>query len=109
MKSSETSRERGYDAGRVNRRRRHILMDTMGPLLMVLVFSASVQDQDGARRLPIMKRSEMIPPATDFLQPRRVRRGTGTVRVAVAVPCRRGAYLFGQSANYFRLNFRSHS
>jgi hypothetical protein len=25
------------------------------------------------------------------------------------VPCRHGAYLFGQSANYFRLNFRSHS
>ena len=62
MKSSETSRERGYDAGRVNRRGRHILVDTMGPLLMVLDFSASVQDQDGARRLPIMKRSEMIPP-----------------------------------------------
>ena len=37
-------------------------MDTMGPLLMVLDFSASVQDQDGARRLPIMKQSEMIPP-----------------------------------------------
>ena len=51
MKSSETSRERGYDAGRVNGRRRHILVDTMGPLLMVLDFSASVQDQDGARRL----------------------------------------------------------
>ena len=52
MKSSETSRERGYDAGRVNGRRRHILVDTMGPLLMVLVFSANAQDQDGARRLP---------------------------------------------------------
>ena len=79
MKSSETNRERGSDAGRVNRRRRHILMDTMGPLLMVLVFSANAQDQDGG------------------------------ARVAVAVPCRHGAYLFGQSANYFRLNFRSHS
>ena len=109
MKSSETSRERGYDAGRVNRRGRHILVDTMGPLLMVLDFSASVQDQDGARRLPIMKRSEMIPPATDSLQPRRVRRGTETARVVVAVPCWRGAYLFGQSANYLPLNFRSHS
>ena len=51
MKSSETSRARGYDAGRVNGRRRHILVDTMGPLLMVLDFSASVQDEDGARRL----------------------------------------------------------
>ena len=52
MKSSETSRERGYDAGRVNGRRRHILMDTMGPLLMVLVFSANVQDQDGGAGCP---------------------------------------------------------
>ena len=52
MKSSETSREHGYDAGRVNRRRRHILMDTMGPLLMVLVFSANVQDQDGGAGCP---------------------------------------------------------
>ena len=51
MKSSETSRERGYDAGRVNGRRRHILMDTMGPLLLVLVFSANAQDKDGAPRL----------------------------------------------------------
>ena len=51
MKSSETSRARGYDAGRVNGRRRHILMDTMGPLLLVLVFSANAQDKDGARRL----------------------------------------------------------
>jgi hypothetical protein len=51
VKSSETSRERGYDAGRVNRRGRHFLEDTMGPLLMVLDFSASVQDEDGARRL----------------------------------------------------------
>jgi hypothetical protein len=51
VKSSETSRARGYDAGRVNGRRRHILMDTMGPLLLVLVFSANAQDKDGARRL----------------------------------------------------------
>jgi hypothetical protein len=46
VKSSETSRERGYDAGRVNGRRRHILMDTMGPLLMVLVFSANAQGRE---------------------------------------------------------------
>jgi hypothetical protein len=41
------------------------MVDTMGPWLMILDFSASVQDQDGARRLPrlpIMKRSEMISP-----------------------------------------------
>jgi hypothetical protein len=51
VKSSETSWARGYDAGRVNGRRRHILMDTMGPLLMVLDFSGNAQDKDGARRL----------------------------------------------------------
>lgn len=48
---------RGYDAGKkVNGRKRHILVDTMGLLLTVLVTVASVQDRDGAfsmlRNLP---------------------------------------------------------
>jgi hypothetical protein len=60
VKSSETSRERGYDAGRVNGRRRHILMDTMGPLLMVLDFSANAQDKDGARRLQSLCHAEVM-------------------------------------------------
>lgn len=41
---------RGYDAGKhVKGRKRHILVDTMGLLLVVVVSAASVQDRDGAR------------------------------------------------------------
>lgn len=43
---------RGYDAGKhVNGRKRHILVDTLGLLLTVVVTVASVQDRDGARVL----------------------------------------------------------
>lgn len=43
---------RGYDAGKkVNGRKRHILVDTLGLLLTVVVTAASVQDRDGARRM----------------------------------------------------------
>lgn len=39
---------RGYDAGKkVNGRKRHIVTDTLGLLLVVLVTAASVQDRDG--------------------------------------------------------------
>ncbi|MBK5191518.1 MAG: IS5 family transposase [Methanosarcinales archaeon] len=49
VKTTETKGERGYDAGKkVNGRKRHILVDTMGLLLMVVVHIASVQDRDGA-------------------------------------------------------------
>jgi putative transposase len=52
VKASETSGQRGYDAGKkVNGIKRHILVDTMGLLLMVLVLPASVQDREGARLL----------------------------------------------------------
>jgi transposase len=41
---------RGYDAGKkVNGRKRHIVVDAMGLLLVVVVTAASVQDRDGAR------------------------------------------------------------
>ena len=40
---------RGYDAGKkINGRKRHIVVDTIG-LLVVMVSAASVQDRDGAR------------------------------------------------------------
>jgi transposase len=43
---------RGYDAGKkVNGRKRHIGVDTMGLLLWVLVTPANVQDRDGAKPL----------------------------------------------------------
>jgi transposase len=50
---SRTSR--GYDAGKkVNGRKRHIAVDTLGLLLCVLVTAASTQDRDGAR--PLLQR-----------------------------------------------------
>jgi transposase len=43
---------RGYDAGKkVNGRKRHIAVDTLGLLLVVLVTGAGVQDRDGGRML----------------------------------------------------------
>lgn len=43
---------RGYDAGKhVVGRKRHLLVDTLGLILEVVVSSASVQDRDGARSL----------------------------------------------------------
>jgi transposase len=43
---------RGYDAGkRINGRKRHVVVDSLGLLLTVLVTAASVQDRDGAFRL----------------------------------------------------------
>lgn len=41
---------RGFDAGKkVNGRKRHIVTDTLGLLVVVLVTSAGVQDRDGGR------------------------------------------------------------
>lgn len=52
VKASETCGARGYDAGKkINGTKRHILVDTLGLLLMVLVLPANVQDRDGARQL----------------------------------------------------------
>jgi putative transposase len=52
VKSSETSDERGYDAGKkINGRKRHILVDTIGLLLKVMVLPANIQDRDGAKPL----------------------------------------------------------
>jgi putative transposase len=44
--------DRGYDAGkRVKGRKRHVLVDTLGLLLVVVVTSAAIQDRDGAKLL----------------------------------------------------------
>lgn len=52
VKSSECSDERGYDAGKkINGRKRHLLVDTIGLVLLVMVLPANVQDRDGARQL----------------------------------------------------------
>ena len=54
VKAAETvpTSSRGFDAGKkINGRKRHIAVDTLGLLLTVLVTAASTQDRDGARPL----------------------------------------------------------
>jgi len=52
VKSTESSDERGYDAGKkINGRKRHLLVDTMGLILLALVLPANIQDRDGAKQL----------------------------------------------------------
>lgn len=49
-KTTEAGGVRGYDAGKkVNGRKRHILVDTLGNLLEVVVHAADIQDRDGAK------------------------------------------------------------
>lgn len=53
---------RGHDAGKkVNGRKRHIVTDTLGLLIVVLVTAASMQDRDGAR--PVLTRAKMAMPS----------------------------------------------
>ena len=62
VKSTETSDERGYDAGKkVNGRKRHILVDTIGLLLMVVVLPANIQDRHGAKELLAAFFSQVTP------------------------------------------------
>ena len=50
VKTTEQGGPRGYDGGKkVNGRKRHLLVDTLGLLLNVVVHPANVQDRDGAR------------------------------------------------------------
>lgn len=52
VKVTEQGGPRGYDAGKqVKGRKRHLVVDTLGLLLAVLVTAASVQDRDGAKRV----------------------------------------------------------
>lgn len=52
VKTTETSGVRGFDSGKkVNGIKRHLLVDTMGLILMVMVLSANIQDVNGARQL----------------------------------------------------------
>jgi putative transposase len=48
--TSVAGESRGYDAGKKTKgRKRHIIVDTMGLLLCVVVHSADIQDRDGAK------------------------------------------------------------
>jgi len=50
VKTTSVKGIRGYDGGKkVKGRKRHILVDTMGLLLIVLVHAANIQDRDGAK------------------------------------------------------------
>lgn len=51
-KTTEVGGERGYDAGKkVKGRKRHLLTDTLGFILKVVVHRADIQDRDGAKLL----------------------------------------------------------
>ena len=66
VKTTQLGGEVGFDGGKlVKGRKRHILVDTMGLLLMVVVTAASVTDRDGAklvflRALKFFPRLELI-------------------------------------------------
>lgn len=52
VKTTESGGVRGYDAGKkIKGRKRHILTDTLGLLLLITVHAADVQDRDGATDL----------------------------------------------------------
>ena len=55
VKGSETCGERGYDAGKkINGRKRHILVDTLGLLLMISVLPAMAHANCWPKRLQCM-------------------------------------------------------
>jgi len=61
VKTAAEAESRGFDGGKlINGRKRHILVDTLGLLLTVLVTVASVQDRDGGKRL-LDKVKERLP------------------------------------------------
>jgi len=52
VKTTEQGGPRGYDAAKnVSGRKRHLLVDTMGLILLVMVHAADTQDRDGAKSL----------------------------------------------------------
>lgn len=52
VKTTESGGPRGYDAGKkINGRKRHILTDTIGLLIGLIVHTADIQDRDGAPAL----------------------------------------------------------
>ena len=50
VKTTDVGGIKGYDVGKkIKGRKRHIVVDTMGLLLCIVVHAASIQDRDGAR------------------------------------------------------------
>jgi putative transposase len=61
VKTTEQGGPHGYDAGKkVNGRKRHLLVDTLGLLLAVVVHPADIQDRDGAK-LVLEKVRDQLP------------------------------------------------
>jgi putative transposase len=60
VKTTEAGGERGYDAGKkINGRKRHIVVDTVGNLLEVFVHAAGIQDYHGAQPV-LLKLTETV-------------------------------------------------
>ena len=60
VKTTDRGGVHGYDAGKkVNGRKRHILVDTMGLIWLLHVTAASIQDRDGARLLLAVLNQQM--------------------------------------------------
>jgi transposase len=58
VKTTEAAGPHGYDAGKkINGRKRHLLVDTMGLLIAAIVHRADIQDRDGAPPLLATMRS----------------------------------------------------
>jgi len=63
VKTTLVKGKRGYDAGKkVNGRKRHIIVDTLGLLLLVLVTPADVQDKPGGKQLLIQLKQRLSLP-----------------------------------------------
>lgn len=61
VKTTDIGGESGYDGGKkINGRKRHILVDTLGLLIAVVVHSAAVQDRDGVKEL-LLKVKKKLP------------------------------------------------
>ena len=60
VKTTEAGGVRGYDAGKkVNGRKRHIVVDTLGNVLEVVVHAANIQDYQGAK-VVLLKLTETV-------------------------------------------------
>jgi putative transposase len=50
VKTTESGGERGYDGGKkINGRKRHIIVDTLGLIMAMVIHTADIQDYDGAK------------------------------------------------------------
>ena len=68
VKTTLVKGERGYDAGKkVNGRKRHIVVDTLGLLLLIIVTAGNVQDKPGGKQLLTQLRQRLHLPRLQLL------------------------------------------